>query len=188
MEFGLNTFDIACPHAILLYWTYKSGIKDRLVQHYFRTITPASIITTLFYNGDLLWWSPVVAWTVACILSLGLYLLPNTYQHIEAETIWPTFSRWHFQIQKTLREWKKMYEFRLRFHRNLFLWYKLTIFQHWFRKWLGTDQATSHYLNLLWLVYWRIYASLGLNDLTPLLTLTTLIKAPSVDINLIVQN
>ena len=27
-------------------------------------------------------------------------------------------------------------------------------------------QATSHYLNQWWLVYWRIYASLGLNELT----------------------
>ena len=26
-------------------------------------------------------------------------------------------------------------------------------------------QATSHYLNQWWLIYWRIYASLGLNDL-----------------------
>ena len=26
-------------------------------------------------------------------------------------------------------------------------------------------QATSHYLNQWWLVYWRIYASLGLNEL-----------------------
>ena len=29
----------------------------------------------------------------------------------------------------------------------------------------GADQATSHYLNQWWLVYWRIYASLGLNEL-----------------------
>ena len=29
--------------------------------------------------------------------------------------------------------------------------------------WAG--QATSHYLNQCWLVYWRIYASLGLNEL-----------------------
>ena len=41
---------------------------------------------------------------------------------------------------------------------------KLTIFQHWFRWWLGTDQATSHYLNQGWNVYWCIYASLGLNE------------------------
>ena len=27
-------------------------------------------------------------------------------------------------------------------------------------------QARSHYVNQWWLVYWRIYASLGLNDLT----------------------
>ena len=38
-------------------------------------------------------------------------------------------------------------------------------FQHWFRKWLGAVQATSHYLNQWWLVYRRIYASLGLNEL-----------------------
>ena len=42
---------------------------------------------------------------------------------------------------------------------------QLTIFQHWFRKWLGADQATSHYLNQWWLDYRRIYASVGLNEL-----------------------
>ena len=29
--------------------------------------------------------------------------------------------------------WMKMYEYRLRFHWNLFLTFELTIFQHWFR-------------------------------------------------------
>ena len=29
--------------------------------------------------------------------------------------------------------WMKMYEFRLKFHRQLFLWVQLIIFQHWFR-------------------------------------------------------
>ena len=56
--------------------------------------------------------------------------------------------------------WMKIYKFRLRFHWNLFLGVQLTIFQHWFRWWLGTDRATSHYLKQWWLVYWRIYASL----------------------------
>ena len=65
--------------------------------------------------------------------------------------------------------WMKIYEFRLRFHRSLFLRVQLTIFHHWFRKWLGAGQATSHYLNQWWLVYWRIYASLGLNELTPMI-------------------
>ena len=61
--------------------------------------------------------------------------------------------------------WMKMYDFHLRFHRNLFLRFELTIFQHCFRWWLGADQATSHYLNQWWLVYWCMYASLGLNEL-----------------------
>ena len=33
------------------------------------------------------------------------------------------------------------------------------------QKGLGDDQATSHYLYQSCLVYWRIYASLGLNEL-----------------------
>ena len=61
--------------------------------------------------------------------------------------------------------WMKMLEFRLNFHWSLFLRAQLTIFHHWFRYWLGAVQATSHYLNQWWLVYWRIYASLGLNEL-----------------------
>ena len=42
---------------------------------------------------------------------------------------------------------------------------QLTSFQHWFRYWLSADQATRHYLKQWWLVYWRICASLGLNEL-----------------------
>ena len=64
--------------------------------------------------------------------------------------------------------WMKMFEFRLKFHWNMFLRVQSTIFQHWFRWWLGAGQATSHYLNQLWLIYRRIYASLGLDELTPI--------------------
>ena len=46
--------------------------------------------------------------------------------------------------------WMKMYEFRLKFHWSLFLRVQLTIFQYWFRWWLGAEQATSHYLNQWW--------------------------------------
>ena len=73
---------------------------------------------------------------------------------ISQTTFWSTFS------------WMKMFEFRLKFHWNLFLRVQLTIFQHWFRYWLGAVQATSHYLNQWWLDYRRIYAPLGLNELT----------------------
>ena len=61
--------------------------------------------------------------------------------------------------------WVKIYEFRLRFHLSLFPRVHLTICQHWFWYWFGADQATSHYLNQWWLVYWRIYASLCINEL-----------------------
>ena len=59
----------------------------------------------------------------------------------------------------------KMNKFRLRFHWNLLPGVQLTIFQHWFRKWHGAGQATSHYLNQWWLVNWSVYASLGLSEL-----------------------
>ena len=48
--------------------------------------------------------------------------------------------------------WMKMFKFRLKFQWSLFLRVQLTIFQHWFRWWLGAVQATSHYLNQWWLV------------------------------------
>ena len=73
---------------------------------------------------------------------------------ISQTTFWIAFS------------WMKMFGFRLKFHWSLFLRVQLTIFQHWFRKWLGAVQATSHYLNQWWLFYGCIYASLGLNELT----------------------
>ena len=59
----------------------------------------------------------------------------------------------------------KMCEFRLCFHCSLLLRFQLTLSQHWFRLWLGAGQATSYYLNQWWLVYWRIYASPGSNEL-----------------------
>ena len=61
--------------------------------------------------------------------------------------------------------WMTMLEFRLRFHWSFFPRVQLSIFQHWFRWWLGAGQVTSHYLNQWWLVYWRMYALLGLNEL-----------------------
>ena len=61
--------------------------------------------------------------------------------------------------------WTKIFGLRFKINWSLFLRVQLTIFQHWFRYWLGAVQATSHYLNQCSLVYRRIYASLGLNEL-----------------------
>ena len=61
--------------------------------------------------------------------------------------------------------WMTVYELRLKFHWNLFVRVQSTIVRHWFRQWLGAEQATRHYLNQWWLGYRRIYASLCLNEL-----------------------
>ena len=60
---------------------------------------------------------------------------------IEAETKWTPFSSRHFQMH--FLEWTSM-------NFDLFPRIHSTIFQHWFRKWLGAIQATSHYLNQWW--------------------------------------
>ena len=52
-------------------------------------------------------------------------------------------------FSKTI-SWMKSFIFRFEFHWSLFLRVQLTIFRHWFRWWLGADQATSHYLNQCW--------------------------------------
>ena len=59
----------------------------------------------------------------------------------------------------------KIVIFWLNFHWNMFARVQLTIIQHWFRLWLGADQAISHYPNQWLLHYRRLYGSLGLNEL-----------------------
>ena len=49
------------------------------------------------------------------------------------------------------------------FFLTFFLGVQLTIFQHWFRYWLGAEQARSHFLNQWCEVYWHISMSLGLH-------------------------
>ena len=47
--------------------------------------------------------------------------------------------------------WIKIVVFWWKFRWNLFPRVQLTIFQLWFREWLGASQETSHYLNQWWL-------------------------------------
>ena len=46
--------------------------------------------------------------------------------------------------------WMRILAFWLKFSWTLFLRVQLTISQHWFRHWLGAEQATSHCLNQWW--------------------------------------
>ena len=60
---------------------------------------------------------------------------------------WPPFRRRHFQIH--FRECKALY-FDTNLTEFFFRMAQRTINQHWFRYWLGADQATRRYLNQCW--------------------------------------
>ena len=87
----------------------------------------------------------------------------NELTHNPPWTKWPPFWQTTFSIGFS---WMKMTIFRFKFHWNLFPGVQLIINQNWFRQWLGTEQATSHYLKQ-WAdpVHWRIYAALGGDEL-----------------------
>ena len=61
--------------------------------------------------------------------------------------------------------WMKMYEFRFKVLLKFVPKFELTIFQHWFRQWLGTVQATNLSEPMIVIVYWCMYVSLGVNEL-----------------------
>ena len=86
---------------------------------------------------------------------------------ISQTTIWNAFS------------WIKILKFWLKFHWSLFLMVQLTIFQHWSRYWLGADEATSHYLNQLWLDYRRIDACVTRPQWVNAYTLITRFTGPT---------
>ena len=77
-------------------------------------------------------------WSVSRVTKTALYLIsPSLVKMsvISQTTFSNTFS------------WMKIYEFRFKFHWSLFPRVQLPLFQHWFRWWAGTEQATSHCLN-----------------------------------------
>ena len=130
--------------------------------HNFRINKIPRLLTSLSYGLTYMWtfickyihmhtYKTYITWYTrmyACMCSFNS-LRPRQMDAISQTTFSNAFS------------WMKMFEFRLK----LFPRVQLTIFHHWFRSWLGAVQATSHYLNQWWLVYRRIFASLGLNEL-----------------------
>ena len=65
--------------------------------------------------------------------SINSYTPLDKIAAISQTTVWSAFS------------WMKL--FRLKFHWSFFLRVQLTISENWFRKWLGIEQAASHYLS-----------------------------------------
>ena len=89
--------------------------------------------------------------------SLGLSVLPSIIfifrchaeRHLSHDTIRPRQNGRHFvdDILQCSFFFCENILILLRFHLNLFPRVQLTIKQHWFGLWLGTGQATSHYLS-----------------------------------------
>ena len=60
----------------------------------------------------------------------------------------------------------KKVEFQITIHWNMFLRDQLTIWRHRFRQWLDAERAKAIIWTNVAMLYWRIYASLGINELT----------------------
>ena len=64
----------------------------------------------------------------------------------------------------------KIAAFWFKFHWNMLARAQLTIIQHCFRQWLGTEHATSHYLNQCWprlVPHICVSRAQGVNSLRP---------------------
>ena len=81
------------------------------------------------------------------------YMLTHWGSHKMATILRLTFSHAFY--------WMKIISFLFEFPWNMNSGVQLLIYQHWFRWWLGADQATGHYLNQWWPSLLRIHASLG---------------------------
>ena len=139
-------------------YTNMKSIEDGVILNkinVFKTISMELFMDNIFYRTDVC----VFVWM--CVWFDDIY---SILRSSGIGTLRPKRNRQHFadDIFKRIFFSMKMFEFRLKFHLSLLLKVQLTIFQHWFRSWLGAVQATSHYLNRWWLDYRRIYASLGM--------------------------
>ena len=82
------------------------------------------------------------------LISTRCALLEHNIPIISHLTHLPWTKWWPFwQTTSNAFTWMKMIEFGLKFHWNLFTGVQLTISQHWFRWWVGAEQATRQYLN-----------------------------------------
>ena len=123
----------------------------------------------LYETGPIQWMWMLMAWCFSTRTSVATVLTTHPcvsqcwgVNSSHPGQKWTPFCTQHFQIH--FREWKILYfdlSFTGVFPRGL-----IDKSQHWFRLWLRAEQATRHYLNQWWLDYRRIYASLGLNELT----------------------
>ena len=160
-----------------LTWHAFSGAR------YWGFVSPKLHVST-YRNQQHCWWfqylvlaavSPLLSW-IYCNLALNhrhrlsYAIIFSTCNHLSVtwilNTLRPTQNCRHFadDIFKYIFLNENVW-ISLKISLIFVLRLKLPILQHRFRSWLGTDQATSHYLNQFWLVYWCMYVSFSLNEL-----------------------
>ena len=73
-------------------------------------------------------WPPWIRW-----LLMSSWQKETNLNYVSVNSLRPSQNGRHFadDIFKCIFL-NEIYEFRLRFHRNLFLWFELILFQHWF--------------------------------------------------------
>ena len=138
----------------------------KMVHHKWMKWLQFHIQNTIYNMLRILLYFVVLILSVRCRFLWSIYLYHPGFLYRYYEYLRPRQNGRHFPnyILKCIFLKDNVY-ISIGFHRRLFPKIKFTIFQHLFRQWLGAGQATSHYLNQWWLVYWRIYSSPGLSDL-----------------------
>ena len=124
--------------------------QSLLYQHTWKLQWSASVAKFLFRKYEFVYFSKIHPMRANMMyLNYSYWQLfirqhPSPCKFISPWTKWPPL--WQTTFSNTF-SWMKMIKFRFKFHWNLFPWVQLTMNQHWFRYWLGAEQATSHYLN-----------------------------------------
>ena len=136
-------------------------LSDPMMQYH--QFTPWQHIPVKSYAKFIIFIQENVIGNVVC--EMAAILSQPQCVHMLTHWCWDKMDAISQTTFRSTFSWMKMFEIRLKFHWSLFLRVQLTIFQHWFRKWLGAVQVTTHFRNQWWLDYRRIYASLVLNEL-----------------------
>ena len=88
----------------------------------------------------------------------------NLDQYTDVVTQWPPFCRQQFQ--NYFLEWKcRIMYFDFIFHFNLFPCVQSVVWHSWLNRWLRPNRRKAIISTNAGLFHWRIYASLGLNEL-----------------------
>ena len=102
----------------------------------------------------------VTCYKITCLAHLWVNLMHHTWRTMSLLVTHWSRDKMATISQTTLSNafsWISLLEFRLKLHWSVSPRVKSTISQHWFRKWFGPYQTTSHDLNQWWWYYLRIY-------------------------------